>query len=287
MVLAFVVGPDDRVFASLFIAVELIAAYEAAMGTTAGATLGKLAVGLRVVELDRPGGGVGPGNAVRRGLLVGASQVTVVPAVVAIVSMALAPLHRGFHDRATRTLVVRAHTGEVTSAQPVGYERVAEPPVATAQGAAASLGERRRARASRLDDAPLLVVALVAMLAALQVGSVLLVVVASVAWIVLFVIDEAWRISRFGANAGHHRYGLVVVDRATGGPPGFGRSLLRAVVLAPLLYIPPLQSVLALWVTSSAHNRGPHDLAGRTVVVSRATAATQAAPSPAQPPRRY
>jgi hypothetical protein len=59
----------------------------------------------------------------------------------------------------------------------------------------------------------------------------------------------------------------------TGRAPRWGRSLLRAAILAPLLYVPPLQVVLVVWVSRSKVWRGPHDLAARTVVVQTGTSA--------------
>ncbi|CAN5630797.1 hypothetical protein BH20ACT2_BH20ACT2_00580 [soil metagenome] len=263
----FMLGPDDRPLAKAFIALLVVAAYEAAFVAVAAATPGKLATGIRVTELDRPGGGVDGATAVRRGLGVSASILTIVPAVAEALSITLAPLRRGVLDRASRTFVVRAGTGAVTSNDLAGYEVRDRPPVWTAHGPAVGVARRARGRASRLDDAPFLVVALIAMLAALQLGGIGVLLAVSALWLVVFIVDETWRIARFGATAGHRRAGLVVVDRRSGEPPGLGRSLLRALVLAPLLYIPPLQGVLALWVTVSDTHRGPHDLAGRTVVV--------------------
>ena len=53
----------------------------------------------------------------------------------------------------------------------------------------------------------------------------------------------------------------------TGEVPTRSRAILRAVVLAPLLYVPPLQLLLAFWVRASSLHRGPHDLLANTIVV--------------------
>ncbi|CAN5859380.1 hypothetical protein BH24ACT3_BH24ACT3_04170 [soil metagenome] len=282
LVVVLVVGFAERPLANLFCALVALALYEAAFVATLGATTGKLATGLRVVELDRDGGGVSTSTAVRRGLAVGALGLTLVPGVAAIVSASLSPLGRGFHDRSNRTFVVRARTGPVATAELVGYAVREQPPIWSAHGPLASFASRRRARASRLDDAPILVVALIAMMAALELGGLRALLLTTALWLVLFVVDETWRISRFGATAGHRREGLIVVDRRTGQPPGQGRALARALVLAPLLYIPPLQGILALWVVISDANRGPHDLVGGTVVVVVAAEPAVNAP-PASP----
>jgi uncharacterized RDD family membrane protein YckC len=193
------------------------------------------------------------------------------------------PLRRGFHDRVAGTFVMPGSLVAAVSTEHVAVYERAEARAAprwTPQGAAASFRQRRRARAWRLDDAPLLVVAVIPLAASLEVADSLLVVaLVSLAWLAIFVVDETRRISRHGTTPGHRRAGLAVVDRRTGLPPTRGRALARAVVLAPLLYVPPLQVVLLVWVSASSQRRGPHDLAGGTVVIDTA------APAPTPPVR--
>ena len=103
------------------------------------------------------------------------------------------------------------------------------------------------------------------------------------AWLVVFVVDETRRVARTGTTPGHVEAGLEIVDITTGGHPSTGRALARAVVLAPLLYVPPLQLLLGLWVNASSTHRGPHDLVGHTQVVDR-HAVQMAAPVLPAPP---
>jgi uncharacterized RDD family membrane protein YckC len=86
-------------------------------------------------------------------------------------------------------------------------------------------------------------------------------------WLVLFVVDETWRIARDGSTLGHRREGLVVVDERTGEPPDRSRALARAVVLTVFWFFPPLLPVLALSIQLGRSGRGPHDLVAGTVVV--------------------
>jgi uncharacterized RDD family membrane protein YckC len=87
------------------------------------------------------------------------------------------------------------------------------------------------------------------------------------AWLVLFVVDETWRIARDGSTSGHRREGLVVVDERTGEPPERPRALARAIVLAVFWFFPPLLPVLALSIQLGRSGRGPHDLVAGTVVI--------------------
>ena len=143
----------------------------------------------------------------------------------------------------------------------------------TPLGRAATLEDRRRARTRRLADAPLLVLAIIVLAGAagLPVAKLSVIIITSIIWIVLFVIDETWRIARLGATAGHRQAGLVVRDMRTGEAPSPGRSFARALVLGLLLYVPllwPITAISLIVMFLSDRGRGLHDLAGRTVVVA-------------------
>jgi len=293
MVIIFLVVDGERLLAQLFLAVVAVAAYEAFFVTGLGATPGKLIAGTRVAELGHTG--VEPATSLKRGVLIGLGTLltlavpvalfsafssvegailVIVVATLAIgfwVSVFASPLRRGVPDRLSGTFVVdRDAPGWITEGDLAGYAEIHRPPAMTRWGPAATLDQRRRARAGRLDDAPLLVVALMAILVTLAIEGVSgwLYVVVGLAWLAVFVADETWRIARRGATAGHRRHGLVVVDIETGEPPEAGRALLRAVLLTLLLYLPPLTVLLAVWVRLSPTGRGPHDLAARTVVIA-------------------
>ena len=271
LIIPWLLVPGDRFFARLFVAVVGITAYEAVFAVALGATPGKLVCGIRIAELDGPEA-VSPANAIRRGLVVGVCSVLwVIGWAVLLLSVLQSPLRRGLHDRLAHTFVVgRDAPRRITSAEVHTFEQIAHAPAMTRFGPAADLDLRRRARANRLDNAPLLVLGVVALIATLSFPFSNLWIVLTMAglWLPLFVIDETWRISRDGATAGHRRAGLVVVNVDTGEPPTPRQALARAVVLAPLLYLPPLQAVLALWVKASSDHRGPHDRAGHTVVIT-------------------
>ena len=95
---------------------------------------------------------------------------------------------------------------------------------------------RRRARAAALDDAPVLVLGWSPCAATssfrLELLDRLLGHGGLCGWS-LFVADETWRISRYGATAGHRRAGLVVVDVDTGEAPTPRESLVRAIAPRP------------------------------------------------------
>lgn len=249
----------------------LVAAWETVWVAAAGGTPGKLLCGLRVRQLDRPSG-VSWREALRRGVTVAAVMVPLAGIPVLLGSVLLSPLRRGFHDRRARTLVVDAGMTAVATTDLPGLAVRDRPVRPTPFGLAAPVDRRLAARMSRLDGAWLLVAALVALLVVVQVadglGPALL---GSLAWLVLFAVDEAARVRAAGANPGHAAEGLRVVDVRTGRAPSWSWSLVRSVVLAPFLYVPPLQLVLVLWVNRSKTWRGPHDLAARTVVVQSGT----------------
>lgn len=274
LIIPWLLVPGDRLFARLFVVAAGIAAYEAVFTVAFGATPGKLLCGIRIAELDGAEA-VSPGNAVRRGVVVGVCSATAIFAligpVVLLLSVLQSPLRRGMHDRLARTFVVGGDAPRrISSAEVQTFEQIAHTPAMTRFGPAADLDIRRRARANRLDNAPLLVLGVVALAATVSFpfSNLLIVVIMAALWLPLFVVDETWRISRHGATAGHRKAGLIVVNVDTGEPPTPRQALARAIVLAPLLYLPPLQAVLALWVKASSDHRGPHDRAGHTVVIT-------------------
>lgn len=73
------------------------------------------------------------------------------------------------------------------------------------------------------------------------------------------------RAARTGQTATQKVMKMKVVAQESGAPPGFGRSLLRAVVLAIVLARSPLSLLVAMG--SDATRRGHHDHAAGTVVI--------------------
>ncbi|MBI2708475.1 MAG: RDD family protein [Actinobacteria bacterium] len=290
-----------RLFARLLVAGALIVTYEAGATLLGGATPGKRVAGLRVLEVDEAvltataallraivvalgelagfslpllalATAANPRAAAATLLLLGAGFTALV------VSTATASLHRGIPDRLAGTVVVDRSVAPTLSAADV--ERLAddvEPPTTTAWGPLARPEQRRRARVARLDDAPLLLLGLLVVgVAAAAVGFRWQVLLGTL-WFAAFVADETVRIARAGATAGHRRAGLAVVDPATGEPPAPARAFARAAVLGLLALAPGVQligiPVLLVWMRLSPSGRGPHDLAGRTVVIRRSTGA--------------
>ena len=107
-----------------------------------------------------------------------------------------------------------------------------------------------------------------------------LVLVASVVFLIGFVVDETIAVHRHGGTHGHHLAGLRVVDVDTGRWPSAGRALARAMVLA-FVYVPLVQIGLWIWVVASPRWRGLHDHAGHTVVIRVAEADPRFQDSPA------
>lgn len=272
------IGPGGRPVAQCLVILAGVTAWETTWVTRQGATPGMQAVGLRVVAFDHPQPGVPWLLALRRTVPVACCYLLPFPGtlvmctmpVVLLLSMGTSPFRRGFHDRASDTVVVSAAmTFTLTREILDSWYEPASLAVMTPWGRAPDLHERRRARAHRLDG--------LHWLAALSVGGALVMTLLSgvvwpllwlaLIWMVVISVDEARRISTDGTTPGHAYAGFKVVDVATGSPPSRGRALARSFVLAPLLYVPPFQLVLGLWVRASAYHRGPHDLVGRTVVV--------------------
>jgi len=293
LLILFLVGlvvPDPRLVAYMVLGLAALTAFEALFVLQLGATPGKLATGLRVAELDRAG--VDQTTAWIRGLVTTIGSLAVIlagPALLVMVEstagfgvggtvLAIAvgyaltvitfPSRRGIADRIAGTIVVPFEAPAVVTRADVDAEDEATRPRAiTAWGPVATLESRRRARAARLDDSPLLVIALVAVSVAWTFDALPVAIAAATLFAVLFVIDEAARIGRDGGTSGHRREGLAVLDETTGEAPGRGAALARAVTLAVFWLFPPLLVALAIWLQLSPTGRGPHDLVAGTVVV--------------------
>lgn len=316
LLVLFLVGqavPADRPLARLVLGVGALVVGEALFVLHLRATPGKMASGVRVAALDRariapvaawtravattagsvalllsivPGVLAGTTGflppALRlaassdAGLLVGGTVLLV--AAAAVVGIVVAPFHRGFADRVAGTVVVPFEAPELVTAEEVGATPAAR--TLTAWGPVSDPAARRRARADRLDDAPLLVVLLAAVILAWALDPTTLFVLAdlrvpavatmlALTWSVVLLVDETWRIAREAGTAGHRREGLVVVDRSTGEAPSVRRSFVRALVLTSCWLLPPLLVVLLVWVALSPTGRGPHDRLAGTVVVER------------------
>lgn len=320
-VIPYLTVSNDRDLARLFLGVSLLAAYETVFVLTVGSTPGKIIAGTRVAALDHTG--IDPGDAIKRGLMVAASSVILILspllvlgaaagggglAVLALVATAIAAgilvsvfgsaIRRSFIDRLCGTVVVVRTTPDPVSMSMLTESRE-ELRVDTRWGPLATFAERRRARASRLDDAPVLVLVLLAVVFATSIPDLSRwVVFALVAgWEVVFVIDETWRISRRGRTSGHRELGLAVVDLRTGEAPSPGRSLVRAVLLSLPLYLLPVGAIASVRLMADhpmmlvvlivclalilgflgslrmGLGRGLHDLAANTVVIELSDAA--------------
>ncbi len=206
----FVVVPGRRWPAALFLTAALIAIWETIWTTTSGGSPGKLAVGLRVTQLDRQGHPT-PRAAFARSLGVAICVTLVfVGWVIGLVSTLMSPLRRGFHDRLGQTMVVRRDAQvPISTVSLPGYADAEVTPRMTPWGRAGTLEDRRRARARRLADAPILVLAMIVLAGAagLPVTKLSIIISTSIMWLVVFVIDETWRIARLGATAGHRQAG--------------------------------------------------------------------------------
>ncbi|QXC62161.1 RDD family protein [Aquihabitans sp. G128] len=273
-----VLGDGERPYAGLAIAWFVVWAYDALTTACLGATPGKLLVGLKVVALDQTGR-VPPATAAKRGAVDAA--FTVLPVIgwgIWLSSTLTGALGRGVADRAAVTMVVPKATAlPIASADLAGYADGARAPRRSRFGRVGDLDVRARARLRRLVDAPLLAAAigLLALAVSLPFSTALLIVGSSVAWVVLFVLDETRRVHRTGTTAGHRLAGLVIRDGRTGQPPSTGRSFARALVLGLTLYVPPLWLILGLpsvlMIRFGETGRGLHDLAGGTWVVADPT----------------
>ena len=174
-----VLTPENRPATAVAIAWFVVAAYETVLVRVAGGTLGKLATGLRVTSLDRVDHPDWTAAA-RRGAV--DAVLLVLPPVGTVVWAASSladPLGRGIPDRAASTMVVpkEVHLPIRTTDLP-GYADGARPPRLTTLGRVGDLDVRARARLRRLDDSPLLVVAvgLLALAAALPISTTAVIV---------------------------------------------------------------------------------------------------------------
>ncbi len=244
-----------------------VAAYETMCVAAAGATLGKLATGIRIRELDAGSTRVSLRSAAERGLMVAFFQCALLPLPLLIGSTVISPNRRGFHDRRAHTFVVEKATGPIRTVELARFEAGERPAPPTPFGPTASIDLRVRARLHRLEGSVPLLVLVTVLLAVVSIFPLFwLVLVVSLAFLVGFVLDEANQVHKRGGTRGHYLAGVRVLDADTGRFPTFGRSLARAVVLS-IVYLPVLQLALWIWVVASPRWRGLHDLAGRTVVV--------------------
>jgi hypothetical protein len=285
VVLVLVAGPHGRPFAQDLVILTLVTAVEAGSITRFGATAGMRAVGLHVAPIGRTGNPTWL-QAFRRTVPVAMCSMILLPGTlvalvmpfVLLTSISLSPLRQAFHDRLSETLVVTdGAPPRITRDMLDLWWDPAKGATMTPWGRVPDLHERRRARAHRLDGAWWLAAAIVvATIASVGMPHVpWLILWLALAWMVVLVADETWRVAATGTTPGHAAMGYRVVDLTTGEAPSTGRALARSLVLAPLLCIPPLQLLLAVWVQASALNRGPHDLAGHTVVVEPGYVAPQ------------
>lgn len=280
--------PSDRLLGQLVLSLVGLTAFEAVFVTQLGATPGKLATGIRIAEPDRTE--IDPVTAWTRGAVTAVASLAVllVPRAIGVMSdsgagfllgavvigiaggsvltILTAPLNRSLADRSAGTLVVPHEAVDpipgwlVEDAEGTRQRTTPWGPVAPAEA-------RRRARASRLDGEPVLVVVLVAVMVAWVLGRPWVAVALAVLWAVLHVVAEAVAVGRDGGNSGHRREGLAVLDEATGETPGRVAAIARAVTLTVFWLFPPLLPVLMIWVRLSPTGRGPHDLVAGTVVV--------------------
>lgn len=273
-------GPHGRPLAQDLLIIGFLAAFEVAMLTRSGATMGMSTVGIRVAPLDRSGH---PDwlQATRRTIPVVACYAVLPPGVVLavvlavtlVVSIAWSPEGRAFHDRASGTVVVQLSApNPIRTADLERWWHPGRQPVLSPWGRVPGVFERRRARAHRLEGTALAAgMIAVAGIVLVGLGGTWWVWAGLTAvWVVISIVDETRQVADGGTNPGHRRFGYRVVDLATGATPSANRAFLRALVLVPMLCVPPLQLVLVLWVQGSATNRGPHDLLARTVLIDPA-----------------
>jgi uncharacterized RDD family membrane protein YckC len=245
----------------------VVAAYETFTVAGWGATPGKLATGTRVLHLDRPDTRVPLAAAAERGLIVAFFLCAVFPLPIIIGSVMVSPNRRGLHDRRSHTFVVEKATPPIRSHELARFEAGERPPAPTPFGPTGSIDLRTRARFYRLEGSVLLLVLVTVLLAIVSILPIFwLILLASAAFLVGFVIDETIAVKRHGGTRGHHLAGLRVVDVDTGGWLTTGRALARALVLT-MLYVPGLQLLLLVWVVASPRWRGLHDHAGHSVVI--------------------
>jgi uncharacterized RDD family membrane protein YckC len=278
-------GDARRPWTSLFVVGLAIALYEAGATRAFGGTVGKRAVRLRVVRLDRPGRADLPA-ALRRGAVHAAMTIAVPLLVVLGLGLvaedevrgglavllgvtALAtwwvstvvgdPVGRGFADRVADTMVIPDRYPAAISVRDLpGFADGARPPRLSRWGRVADADVRVRARLRRLDDAPVLAAAVGLLVLAVPLllpdegepvaddVATRLLIGATALWIALFVAHETRLVRRRGATPGHELAGLTIVSRSTGQRPTGGRGFLRALVLGLMLYVPLLWPLLGI-----------------------------------------
>jgi uncharacterized RDD family membrane protein YckC len=262
-----------RIWTMLAIGFLAAWAYEAITTVVLGATPGKRLLGLRVATLDHEGRPT-PGTALRRGAA-SAALVCLPPFgwIAWAVSAFGDALGRGIPDRAGACMVVPdgfRHT--VPTRSLAGFADAVRRPRLVPLGRVGDLDVRIRARLRRLTGAPVLSVAvgLLALAASLPFSTGWILLGTSVAWLVIFIVDETVTVHRRGTTPGHDLAGLAIVDRRTGAAPSAWRSFARALVLGLTLYVPVLWLALLCSMAGmrfGQRGRGLHDLAGGTVVV--------------------
>lgn len=283
-----VLGDSDRPWAGLLLVALTLWVYETVTVAVFGATPGQSIVGLRVVPLDAVGKPSWGAAARRAAVDAGLAAAVVVGWVVWFVSVVADPLNRGIPDRNAATMVVpKAARLPINTADLPGYADGARRPRIVALGRVGDADVRVRARLRRFEHRPLLAlfVGVLVLAAPLIDLTRLRFSLATLAWLVVFTVDETRLVARCGATPGHTIAGLVVLDRRSGQPPGPGRSFVRALTLGLLLYPPVLWpsrrlslALLVVWLLSLALSlvlmrftstgRGIHDLVAGTVVVA-------------------
>jgi uncharacterized RDD family membrane protein YckC len=245
----------------------VVAAFETCSVAAWGGTPGKLATGTRILYLDRPDTKVPLAAAAERGIMVAFFLCAVLPLPILVGSVMVSPNRRGLHDRRAHTFVVEKAAPPIRSHELARFEAAERPPAPTPFGPTGSIDLRVRARFYRLEGSLLLLALITVLLAIVSILPIFwLVLLASAAFLVGFVIDETVAVKRHGGTSGHHLAGLRVVDVDTGGWLSTGHSLARALVLT-MLYVPLLQLGLMIWVVASPRWRGLHDHAGHSVVI--------------------
>jgi uncharacterized RDD family membrane protein YckC len=269
-------GDIYRIWTTLFLGFLALWAYETVSTLVLGATVGKRMLGLRVVTLDHDGRPTAA-TAVRRGAASAAlAAIPVVGWAAWAVSAFGDAVGRGIPDRAGAAMVVpERFRGAVTTRALPGYADGVRRPRLTPFGRVGDLDVRWRARLRRLSGSRLLAAAvgLLALTVSLPYSTGWMLLGSSAAWVAIFIGHETWIVHTTGATPGHEVAGLVIVDRASGAAPGWGRSFARALVLGLTLYVPLLWPLLAIsmaMIRFTGQGRGLHDLAGGTLVVADA-----------------
>lgn len=265
-------GSSDRPWGALLLAAAALWGYETVAVACTGATLGLHIVGLRVVTLDAVGRPSWAAAARRAAVDAGLAAAIVVGWVVWLVSVAGDPLGRGIPDRNASTMVVpRGALLPITTTDLPGYADGARRPRISPLGRVGDADVRVRARLRRFEQRPLLalLVAVLVLTAPLIQSTLARFALATTIWLVVFTIDEAQLLARFGATPGHRIAGLLVLDRRTGLPPSLARSVTRSLAFGLQVYaLFPLALLSLALMRWSSTGRGLHDLVAGTIVVA-------------------